>query len=717
MQLASLLTKARPHIARYGLAAVFAIACAGVRLYLDEYFTYRYFSTVFFYPAVVVAAYSCGLGPAILAGAFSASASRYLFMRPMGQFSDLVDPWDTTRLTFFILGSSAIAYLISQLQDARTHLSTLASEAIESRDTLRQEQELLHRLITQQETEKQTLCNDFHDGLIQHVVGSKMLLEARLDTLPADHTMHEVVRHLGKGIEDGRRVIRGIRPSVLDEPGLEGPLHELVEHFSAGGLDVDVDYCPDCPDSDVPDETRTAVFRICQEALTNSWKHSGCTKATVRIEKQDDYLHVEIDDDGRGIGAYPYAATGGFGLKGMDARARLLGGDFDVLEKEKGTRIRVRLPLASEQTAHPTPCTGWPDLRADIMSRTTPPAKFVPHATRYVLSAMFVGVCLLLRLSLDDYFRDNFLLTGLFYPAVLAAAYFLGFGPALLSAAISVAAIRYFFMPPLGQFFVLPYGWHPVRLLFFVLGSSALAYLISQLQDSRNRLSSLISAAIRSRNQLHQEQEFLRRLIAQQEQEKQLLCNDFHDGLIQHVVGSQMLLKARLDDLPTGDPIHEIVHHLDKGLEDGRRVIRGLRPSALDEPGLGGVLHELAAHFSGVGLDVSIDCCPDGNDHDVPDAIRTAVFRICQEALTNCWKHSGGTTATVRVEKQGDCLFVEIDDDGCGIDPSRHSTTEGFGLKGMAARARLLGGSLDVTGMERGTRVRVRLPLSLQHTA
>jgi two-component system sensor histidine kinase NreB len=128
-------------------------------------------------------------------------------------------------------------------------------------------------------------------------------------------------------------------------------------------------------------------------------------------------------------------------------------------------------------------------------------------------------------------------------------------------------------------------------------------------------------------------------------------------------------------------------------------------------------LHELVEHFSTVGFHVDIDCQPDGNVPDVSDAIRTAIFRICQEALTNSWKHSGCTKATVRIEKQGDCLNVEIDDDGCGLAAYPQAATKGFGLRGMDARARLLGGSLEVLGQGTGTHIRVRLPLCIAHTA
>ena len=203
MRLTTLLTKARPHIMQYVLAAALVGLCAFVRLLLDDYFENKFFLTSPFYPAVIFIAYLCGLGPALFATALSCVAIRILFMQPTGQFFGLEDPWDSMKLAFFSVYAVLIAYLFSQLQASKNRISVMASEAIQSRDQLCREQEFLRRLIDQQEAEKQTLCNDFHDGLIQHVVGSKMLLEARLHGAPEDESVHEIIQHLSKGIEDG----------------------------------------------------------------------------------------------------------------------------------------------------------------------------------------------------------------------------------------------------------------------------------------------------------------------------------------------------------------------------------------------------------------------------------------------------------------------------------------------------------------------------------
>src|SRR5204862_3347313 len=94
----------------------------------------------------------------------------------------------------------------------------------------------------------------------------------------------------------------------------------------------------------------TAVFRIVQEALTNIQRHSGSTVARIRLEAEGDHLHLEVEDEGRGMpphlrdGQRIFAAYG-VGIAGMHERARELGGSMRVESREKGTAVLVTLPL------------------------------------------------------------------------------------------------------------------------------------------------------------------------------------------------------------------------------------------------------------------------------------------------------------------------------------------------------------------------------------
>jgi two-component system NarL family sensor kinase len=94
----------------------------------------------------------------------------------------------------------------------------------------RSRESLLRRLIDVQESEKQALCHEFHDGLIQYAIGAKMSLEAFLRDHPgvAAAAIEDAINCLAAGIADGRRTIRGIRPAVLDDLGLKAALPALA---------------------------------------------------------------------------------------------------------------------------------------------------------------------------------------------------------------------------------------------------------------------------------------------------------------------------------------------------------------------------------------------------------------------------------------------------------------------------------------------------------
>jgi len=90
----------------------------------------------------------------------------------------------------------------------------------------------------------------------------------------------------------------------------------------------------------------TVVYRIVQEALTNVVRHAAAQHVSVRLEQRSDELHVEIVDDGRGITDEELEATGSIGLRSMEERAELVGGNVVVSAVESGgTRVQARIPL------------------------------------------------------------------------------------------------------------------------------------------------------------------------------------------------------------------------------------------------------------------------------------------------------------------------------------------------------------------------------------
>ncbi|QDU94548.1 Oxygen sensor histidine kinase NreB [Lignipirellula cremea] len=215
-------------------------------------------------------------------------------------------------------------------------------------DALASERELLRSVIDTQEKEKQILCHEVHDGVIQNAVGSLMMLESYQEMNPpgnGSELINKVINCLRQGVEDGRRTIQGIRPPFLDESDLESAVRELAEYTSATGITVTTK----CELGTVrlPDMLQTTVYRLIQESLNNAMKHSGTEAATVELKRDGGHVFMEVRDFGCGF-KLGDARKRGLGLKGMMERVRLFGGECTIeSEPNKGTRIIARLPIDS----------------------------------------------------------------------------------------------------------------------------------------------------------------------------------------------------------------------------------------------------------------------------------------------------------------------------------------------------------------------------------
>lgn len=226
------------------------------------------------------------------------------------------------------------------------------SELRRAEDALMQERDLLRNLIELQEREKQHLCHEFHDGLIQYAVGALMSLERAAGSGSADIRAREidsVITNLRKGIEDGRRAIRGIRPAVLDDANLQAALEDLIDQFKNSGILITVN-C-DGGIGPLPKSLQTTIYRVVQEALNNAHKHSGTDVVRIALQRDGSDLQLSIRDFGCGFDMAA-ARNKGFGLLGMAERVRLQGGDFKLeSEPTAGTTLTVRIPLPESSSS------------------------------------------------------------------------------------------------------------------------------------------------------------------------------------------------------------------------------------------------------------------------------------------------------------------------------------------------------------------------------
>jgi len=166
----------------------------------------------------------------------------------------------------------------------------------------------------------------------------------------------DLAQGLGENVEIVKQVSAELRtlsyllhPPLLDEMGLESALRWYVDGFGKrSGIKVTLDLPPNL--GRLPRELETAIYRIVQECLTNIHRHSGSPTATIRVSQSPEQLAIEVADNGKGISQNKLSqisSTGllGVGLRGMRERIADFRGVLDVSSHEKGTRIRIAIPL------------------------------------------------------------------------------------------------------------------------------------------------------------------------------------------------------------------------------------------------------------------------------------------------------------------------------------------------------------------------------------
>ncbi|WUR12049.1 histidine kinase [[Empedobacter] haloabium] len=189
------------------------------------------------------------------------------------------------------------------------------------------------------------------------------------------------------------------------------------------------------------------------------------------------------------------------------------------------------------------------------------------------------------------------------------------------------------------------------------------------------------------------------------EQERTRIAREIHDDLGGNLTAIKMaiaMLAARLpeDDQALHDKAAYVDQLADRTIDAVHRITLDLRPSILDF-GLVAALEWQVKEFA-AQAGIACEFHTSAKEVDLDPDQATALFRIVQEALTNIAKHAAATRVTVRLQCGREHLGVKIGDNGRGIAPADRSKPASFGLRGMAERARALGGTLTVTAAEGG---------------
>lgn len=241
----------------------------------------------------------------------------------------------------------------------------------------------------------------------------------------------------------------------------------------------------------------------------------------------------------------------------------------------------------------------------------------------------------------------------------------------------------------------------------------ALTYLTGDLKDMTMHI-----------DDIQQRQIMGIRIIKAQEEERQRVARDIHDGPAQSL--SNVVLKAEIcerlismDTERAKEELYKLKSIVRESLQDVRKIIYNLRPMSLDDLGLVPTLQRLVLTFrEEMNKEVTFNVI--GIFDDIRPVISLTLFRIVQEALSNIMKHAEAENVAVNLEFKEDVIKLYIYDDGIGFDTELLKTrnndiNSGFGLFSMRERVELLSGDFDISSeINKGTRLNIAIPIMME---
>lgn len=214
--------------------------------------------------------------------------------------------------------------------------------------------ELTQRVFDAQEEERGRVARELHDGISQILVGVRYALDntrrrlSRGDDAGAQAPLDKGIENLGTAITEVRRISRDLRPGVLDDLGLGPALKALTDDFRER-TGIETEFSTVVFRNRLDQDSKIALYRIAQEALTNIERHSGATHVTIDLRGHKKGATMRITDNGRGLPSGPDRASSGIGLRNMQERIEQLDGSLRILSSRggrSGTVIEVSLPLS-----------------------------------------------------------------------------------------------------------------------------------------------------------------------------------------------------------------------------------------------------------------------------------------------------------------------------------------------------------------------------------
>jgi signal transduction histidine kinase len=313
--------------------------------------------------------------------------------------------------------------------------------------------------------------------------------------------------------------------------------------------------------------------------------------------------------------------------------------------------------------------------------------------------------------------------------AVAFSSRYCGTWPSIASVALSLFGIDFWFLAPTHSLRItLMSDW--LNLCVFLLPATVVVAIGEADRRQRIRLRNAAGeleekVQVRTAELDHTNQslrELTGRLMNLQDEERRRIARELHDNAGQALAALAMNLDTVANDLQqlmkTANTVADSASLVQQMSTDIRTMSYLLHPPLLDDAGLVAALQWFIHGFSERSkIAVELKC--DESLGGLPKEVEIATFRLVQECLTNIHRHSGSTTASIRITQQHGQLSVDVRDLGKGISSQTREQMEsggapGVGIRGMRERVRQLGGKLEVSsdGIGMGTRIVARLPVT-----
>ncbi len=353
---------------------------------------------------------------------------------------------------------------------------------------------------------------------------------------------------------------------------------------------------------------------------------------------------------------------------------------------------------------------------------------------RYSLAIMAALVALLLRGLLSPFLQQSNPYHTI-WAAVAFSSWYCGLGPSIVTTLVGATGIWYWFLPPVRSFALQDpkteitgiIGFLAFSGVIIALGEANRRSLIrsksaeEQLRSAHDELERKVQTRTADLNLANESlRELSGRLQQMQDEERRRIARELHDSVGQLLAALSMNIAVvqrqsdRLDPV-AARAVSENAAMVEQISREIRTLSHLLHPPLLDAAGLASALRWYVDGYS-ERSNIRVDMDIPERFGRLSDEMEIAIFRMVQECLTNIHRHSGGTSAAIRVREEAQRVWVEVQDEGKGIPLEKQLELSslgrtGVGFRGMRERLRQLGGTLEIRSGDGGTVVIASLPL------